>query len=184
MMTRILMGISTITLFFTLAPEAVEASPSRDGLITLTAQPWLSGGCQIGPRRSSGVLRSQRSLPRRSLRQRTIRRSQHRLAGVTFCIDGVKKRRLSCGMVQRWIPAHYQSRVQKVKIQGQCRPQVRYRSEYRCGVLVRTPYTVMVQAPDHWVKKKVRHYVRGAWSTEKGQRCRVRDCSHGGSFRH
>ena len=64
MMTRILMGISTITLFFTLAPEAVEASPSRDGLITLTAQPWLSGGCQIGPRRSSGVLRSQRSLPR------------------------------------------------------------------------------------------------------------------------
>ncbi len=157
MLSRILLGCACFIAFLTLVPQSVEAkNPVGDRFQRSRGLSLSQGGCRTFPRRVHV----------------TLPRSQTRY----FCIDGVRKRRLPCGVVERWKPAFFKHVNKKVRVSGGCRTEVRYRIRYLCGVQVRIPYTVQIALPDRWEFRKQRVHVPGCWIPEKGRKCRIKKC--------
>ncbi len=168
MLSRMLLGCSCIFIALSLAPQTVEAgSFSGDRLQHSRNVRWTQGGCRVTP------LVSPRIRPYRSPTRFVGNQIRY------FCVDGVRKRRLPCGVVERWRAPHFKTVQRTVRIPGGFRNEIRYRIEFRCGVKIRIPYTIQVPLPDRCELRKQRVHVSGKWVPEKGRRCRIQKCQHG-----
>ena len=197
MLFRILLGACCFLASLSLAPQPVEARNYTGDRLQRACQPTAqhSRGHRLREHRSI----SQRSVGQRSINHRSInhRSINHRSiwsqGGCStsprrvhvqlprcqthyFCVDGVRKRRLPCGVVERWKPAHFKYVTKKVRVSGGCRNEIRYRVRYICGTSVKVPYTIQVALPDRWELRRERVHVQGCWIPEKGRQCRLQKC--------
>ena len=168
MLSRMFLGCSCILVALSLAPQSVEAGsfPGDRHQLSRNVR-WAQGGCRVVP------VVSPRISPRRSPSRFVGNQIRY------FCIDGVRKRRLPCGVIERWRAPHFKTVQRTIRIPGGFRNEIRYRNEFRCGVRVRIPYTIQVSLPDRCELRKQRVHVPGRWVQEKGRQCRAQRCHHG-----
>ncbi|MGE4619669.1 MAG: hypothetical protein AAEJ04_07675 [Planctomycetota bacterium] len=145
--------LSLVLLFLTsllVSPVAAEASGDRHTSISKRASKRF--GCRL-------------PAPRQRVRGCTLHQHNHDLSpGITyFNRSRVCLRKLPCGTVQRWKPASTRIEYRKVQDPPRCQTVVRYRTTWRCGVRIRTPYTETIMIPGRIRKVAQQVVVPGAW---------------------